>query len=145
MKAVLREEPEIAEMVYILSRIFRNSIKTEGILPVRQEIENCKNYLRLCDIEYKNLFSYSFQIENELYDEPIIQHALLVMIENYIMHGFDSNRNDNTLLITGEDENDFAVFRIRDNGFGITPADLVRLQRSFQEPAHEYRRTHWFK
>lgn len=135
MKAVLREEPEIAEMVYILSRIFRNSIKTEGILPVRQEIENCKNYLRLCDIEYKNLFSYSFQIENELYDEPIIQHALLVMIENYIMHGFDSNRNDNTLLITGEDENGFAVFRIRDNGFGITPADLVRLQRSFQEPA----------
>ena len=29
----------------------------------------------------------------------------------------------------------FAVFRIRDNGFCITPADLVRLERSFQEPA----------
>lgn len=135
MKAVLREEPEVAEMVYILSRIFRNSIKNEGILPVRQEIDNCKNYLRLCDIEYKNLFSYSFQIQADLYDEPIIQHALLVMIENYIMHGFDSNRNDNTIQITGQEENGFAVFRIRDNGFGIASADLERLQRSFREPA----------
>ena len=108
MKAVLQEEPEIGEMIYILSKIFRNSIKNESILPVRQEIENCKNYLRLCDIEYKNLFRYHFQVENALLTEPIIQHALLVMIENYIMHGFDSNRTDNYVHVTGCVENGFA-------------------------------------
>lgn len=133
MKAVLQEEPEIGEMIYILSKIFRNSIKNESILPVRQEIENCKNYLRLCDIEYKNLFRYHFQVENSLLTEPIIQHALLVMIENYIMHGFDSNRSDNYVYVTGCVEDGFAVFRIRDNGFGIKKEDLDKLRLSFLE------------
>ena len=138
MKAVLQEEPEIGEMIYILSKIFRNSIKNESILPVRQEIENCKNYLRLCDIEYKNLFRYHFQVENALLTEPIIQHALLVMIENYIMHGFDSNRTDNYVHVTGCVENGFAVFRVRDNGFGIKTTELERLRLSFLEKSIDH-------
>lgn len=133
MKAVLQEEPEIGEMIYILSKIFRNSIKTESILSVRQELENCKNYLRLCDIQYKNLFRYDFRIDPALLPEPIIQHALLVMIENYIMHGFDSNRKDNCVSITGAVENGYAVFRVRDNGFGIKKEDLDKLHLSFLE------------
>ncbi|ODM03497.1 sensor histidine kinase [Eisenbergiella tayi] len=138
MKAVLQEEPEIGEMIYILSKIFRNSIKNESILPVRQEIENCKNYLRLCDIEYKNLFRYHFQVENALLTEPIIQHALLVMIENYIMHGFDSNRTDNYVNVTGCVENGFAVFRVRDNGFGIKTTELEKLRLSFLEKSIDH-------
>lgn len=138
MKVVLQEEPEIGEMIYILSKIFRNSIKNESILPVRQEIENCKNYLRLCDIEYKNLFRYHFQVENALLTEPIIQHALLVMIENYIMHGFDSNRTDNYVHVTGCVENGFAVFRVRDNGFGIKTTELERLRLSFLEKSIDH-------
>ena len=138
MKAVLQEEPELGEMIYILSKIFRNSIKNESILPVRQEIENCKNYLRLCDIEYKNLFRYHFQVENALLTEPIIQHALLVMIENYIMHGFDSNRTDNYVNVTGCVENGFAVFRVRDNGFGIKTTELERLRLSFLEKSIDH-------
>lgn len=138
MKAVLQEEPEIGEMIYILSKIFRNSIKNESILPVRQEIENCKNYLRLCDIEYKNLFRYHFQVENALLTEPIIQHALLIMIENYIMHGFDSNRTDNYVHVTGCVENGFAVFRVRDNGFGIKTTELEKLRLSFLEKSIDH-------
>lgn len=138
MKAVLQEEPEIGEMIYILSKIFRNSIKNESILPVRQEIENCKNYLRLCDIEYKNLFRYHFQVENALLTEPIIQHALLVMIENYIMHGFDSNRTDNYVHVTGCVENGFAVFRVLDNGFGIKTTELEKLRLSFLEKSIDH-------
>ena len=65
--------------------------------------------------------------------EKIIQHALLVMIENYIMHGFDSNRSDNILRIYGARENGHAVFRIRDNGFGIQADELKELLESIRE------------
>ena len=70
-------------------------------------------------------------MENALLTEPIIQHALLVMIENYIMHGFDSNRTDNYVHVTGCVENGFAVFRVRDNGFGIKTTEL----ESFASPS----------
>lgn len=133
MKAVLQNQPDISEMVYILSRIFRNSIKAEGILTIRQEIENCKNYLKLCNIQYKDLFRYEFAIQESLLPERIIQHALLVMIENYIMHGFDSNRDDNVIRIYGIRENGHAVFHIRDNGFGIRTDELDELLESIQE------------
>lgn len=72
-------------------------------------------------------------MEPALLPEPIIQHALLVMIENYIMHGFDSNRKDNYVSITGVVENGFAVFRVRDNGFGIKNTELEKLRLSFPE------------
>ena len=72
-------------------------------------------------------------MEPALLPEPIIQHALLVIIENYIMHGFDSNRTDNYVRITGVVENGFAVFHIVDNGFGIKTGELEKLRLSFLE------------
>lgn len=135
MKAVLENQPDIGEMVYILSRIFKNSIKAEGIHTVRQEIENCRNYMNLCNIQYRDLFKYDFSIQESLLPERIIHHALLVMVENYIMHGFDSNRSDNIIRIYGVRENGHAVFHIRDNGFGIHSDELTELLESIQENA----------
>lgn len=133
MKAILNEDAEVDEMIYILSKIFRNSIKENSIISIRHEIENCKNYLRLCDIQYDNLFSYTFHIDNKLLSQPIIQHALIVIVENYIMHGFDSNRSDNCIRITGYIENNFAVFRVKDNGFGIKADELTIIKNSFTD------------
>lgn len=133
MKAILNEEPEINEMIFILAKILRNSIKGSSIVSVRQEVENCRNYLRLCDLEYSSLFDYTIRIDPALLSETIIQHALIVMVENYIMHGFDSSRTDNTVSITGTIENGFAVFRVEDNGFGIREEDLATLRNSLTE------------
>lgn len=133
MKAMLNDDSETNEMIYILSKILRNSIKGNSMVSVREEIENCKNYLRLCDIQYKNLLHYSFEIDNRLLSETIIQHALIIMIENYIIHGFDSSREDNTIIITGQIQNSFAIFNVKDNGFGIKSEDLISLNQSFTE------------
>lgn len=108
------------------------------MVSVRQEIENCKNYLRLCDIQYKNLLHYSFDIDNRLLSETIIQHALIIMIENFILHVFDSSHETNVITITGKLQDTFAVFHVRDNGFGITKEDLHTLRQSFTEKSLDH-------
>ncbi len=137
MKAILNGEPEIDEMIFILAKILRNSIKGSSMVSVRQEVDNCRNYLRLCDLEYSSLFDYAIRVDPALLSENIIQHALIVMVENYIMHGFDSSRTDNSVSITGAMENGFAVFRVEDNGFGIGEDELAALRNSLTEKSLE--------
>ncbi len=60
------------------------------------------------------------------------------MIENFILHGFDSSHETNVITITGKLQDTFAVFHVRDNGFGITKEDLHTLRQSFTEKSLDH-------
>ena len=130
MKAVCNGQDEIAEMVYILSKIFYNASKGSGTLPIETELENCRYYLKLHQIRFKDQLQYEIDVDEEIYTYTIVQYALQVSIENYIFHGFDNERNDNFIKITGRKIGDKIVFVIEDNGMGMSPENLSELKES---------------
>lgn len=124
MKAVIEDEQEIADMVFILSKIFRNTSKGSGVLSIETEVENCINYLRLHEMRYKEQLHYNINVDEDIYQYIIVQYALQVSIENYIFHGFDNNRYDNHIQITGKKDGDDILFTIEDNGIGMSEEEL---------------------
>ncbi len=128
MKAMIDGEDEIEEMVLILSKIFRNAAKGDGILRIGLEVENCESYLRLHKIRFREQLSYTIDIDEEVRKYAIVQHALQVIIENYIVYGFDSSRDDNEIAITGRKRGDWIEFIIRDNSAGLTEQKLEELR-----------------
>lgn len=133
MKAVLEGEDEIADMIYILSKILRNSVKGEGILPIQSEVENCENYLRLHMIRYRGRLNYSIETDPGINEFVIVRQALQVMVENYIVHGLDGERQDNRIIIRGARDGDWIRITVSDNGTGIGEEELERIRKSFPE------------
>ncbi|GHU69422.1 hypothetical protein FACS1894184_13460 [Clostridia bacterium] len=99
MKALLNNDDEVAEMLFILSRVYRNVVKGSGVVSIKHEAENVISYLRLCAIRYKSLFNYNLSIDSSVLGYQIVQHTLLVLVENFFTHGLDTSKADNHITI----------------------------------------------
>ena len=142
MKAVIDDEEEIEEMVMILSKIFRNTAKGDGVLSIGLEVENCKNFLRLHEIRFQDRLSYKLDVPEEVREYMIVQHALQVIIENYIIYSFDSERYDNEIRIVGEKQDEWIVVEISDNSTGITDEKLEEMREQIRDIAKAGHRRH---
>jgi two-component system, sensor histidine kinase YesM len=133
MKAIIEGEQEIADMVFILSKIFHNASKGNGIISIETELQNCKNYLRLHEMRYKEQLHYEIQVDEEINQYIIILYAIQVSIENYIFHGFDNTRDDNFIQIIGKKDGDNVIIIIEDNGIGMQEEELQKLRKSLDD------------
>ena len=133
MRALSDGAEDAAEMTYILSRLFRSSIKDSRFTTIRQETEHCRDYLRLHEIRFKDNFSYDFNLDEGISGNMVIRHILQPILENYLIHGFDSERTDNHVSVSAELREDMIYFIIKDNGIGIKKDELESIRSNLNE------------
>ncbi|WP_314589504.1 sensor histidine kinase [Paenibacillus terrigena] len=124
MRALSYQAEDVGEMIYILSTLFRYSVRRDTIAPLENEIEYCSLYLDLFRIRYMQNFSYEIDIEPELMSLRVLKLSIQPIIENYIVHGLIMSRTDNRIWIQAVLEEDVLVITIKDNGSGIAPEKL---------------------
>ncbi|WP_372632687.1 sensor histidine kinase [Cohnella sp.] len=127
MRAVSRGAEDVAEMIYSLAALFRNSVSANPECTLREELEMCRLYLELFRIRYKDKFAYSIECEPELAGIVVFKLLLQPLVENYIVHGLDPERKDNVLDIRAFRDGGLIVARLRDNGKGVEPDHLQRI------------------
>ncbi|HEY5584437.1 MAG TPA: sensor histidine kinase [Ruminiclostridium sp.] len=125
MKANTSGATEAGDMILILSKLFRNTIKEATIIDINEEVESSMLYLKLFEIRYGNRLSVTFDIDNSILEYGIIRHVIQPIIENYIFHGFDSSSSNNTICIKACKEDEYIYISIIDNGTGIKENDLA--------------------
>ncbi|OPA74259.1 hypothetical protein BVG16_24335 [Paenibacillus selenitireducens] len=135
MRALHHKADDVGEMIYILSTLFRYSVKTDTIVPLSDEIEYCSLYLDLFRIRYARNFAYEIDIEPELMSIPTLKLSIQPIIENYIVHGLIMSRTDNRITIHAAVVDSRLQITIRDNGCGIDSAKLEQIRRRLEEPA----------
>jgi two-component system sensor histidine kinase YesM len=122
---------DAAEMVVLLSKLYRNQIKGKMYITMREEISQCNIYLELFSIRYDGNFQCTFDLPPELMKYGIPKHTLQPILENYLVHGIKDQ--DNQIWITGELCDGIIKIIIRDNGRGIKPDILQQIQQSLKE------------
>jgi two-component system, sensor histidine kinase YesM len=132
MKAVAEGNEEVGEMIWILSTLFRNSIKEDTIIRIRDEIKYCKLYLELFKIRYEGKLSVNMEVDETLLDCGIIKHIIQPVMENYIIHGFDARREDNLVTVLCYSEDSVISIEVNDNGKGICSEDLLKIRKDLQ-------------
>ena len=126
MKALVKNQEEIAGMIKILARMFKLALgKETGQNLVRHEVEYAANYLELQNIRFDNCFSLELRLCDEVLDSRIIPLVFQPIVENSISHGFLDYSRSLNIIIEGEitDEKD-VIIKVKDNGTGI-PSDKV--------------------
>jgi len=118
MKAVVKEQDEIAEMIKILAKMFKYSLRKEGEANlIRNEVEYAANFIFLQNIRYDHRFTLEVALSERVLHSTIIPMIFQPIVENSIKHGF---RDYNTYLhIKIEEvsiENNDVLIRIIDNG-----------------------------
>lgn len=134
MRAISQGAKDVGEMIYSLSVLFKSLVKQKKIYMLKDELEACRLYLELFRIRYKEKFSYTINSDPALQNKSVIRLSLQPLIENYIVHGIQTNRDDNHLDIRVREEGDMLVAVITDNGKGITPERLAEIHEELGKP-----------
>lgn len=93
----------------------------QSFIPLEQEIENLKIYLRLEQMRFNERFSYQIKIEENLDTEDWMIPTMILqpLLENALLHGILPSDLEGKLLIELKLEDSNLVIIITDNGIGV--------------------------
>ncbi|MCP3740022.1 sensor histidine kinase [Rossellomorea sp. BNER] len=125
MKAIIEGSKTTSTMIYTLGQLFRYSLDDRQLVTIQSEIEHVKQYINLVQSRYPNRLQLDIDIPKEYLNRSILKFILQPIAENYMIHGFRNDTNENQLTIRLEEENQYLFLSLIDNGMGI-PADRLR-------------------
>ncbi|MCL6602815.1 MAG: sensor histidine kinase [Paenibacillus sp.] len=132
MKAISSGARDVGQMIYILATMFRHLIKKQTHVTLAEEIELCGMYLALIQYRYENKLQVETNIEMSIAGSIVAKLLIQPIIENYIVHGFRTDEEDNRISITAAEQEGHIIIRVKDNGKGITQEKLIEVRKTLQ-------------
>ncbi|WP_163538394.1 sensor histidine kinase [Gracilibacillus sp. YIM 98692] len=130
--ASLNGQREISKMTIHLGKLLRISINGSFEVTVEEEIRHMKSYLEIQKVRYDNRFSYQVKLDDSLKNAFILKLVLQPLVENILLHGLHDEQKT-MITIQGEQKNGMGILWIEDNGTGIEPSKLHRLNKNMEE------------
>ncbi len=113
-------DTEVSEMIYTLSRLFRQILNSGNeFTTIAQEKELIENYLLLQKKRYKQKLNYIIQLDEDLLDCPIPNLLMQPLVENAIVHGIIPKNKEGMIVISGCRRDNNITLKIIDNGVGM--------------------------
>lgn len=128
-------DDETAELISQTAAIFRGFIGARTFVPLREELAFCKRYMALFRARYGDKVQVRYDFDSAVLEYGIIRNAFQPLIENYFVHGIDTTRTDNRICFYGHLRDDKTILiTVEDNGAGMKPEDLERLNARLRQP-----------
>lgn len=130
MLARINKEETTMHMIQSLSKYLRLSLsKGNDIVTLKDELENVKSYMEIQQIRNNKLFEYDIEYNLDIEGISVLKLLLQPLVENSIKYGFGEIYEGGIIRIyVGEDEK-YLILSVYNNGKGIEPDTLVRLNR----------------
>jgi two-component system sensor histidine kinase YesM len=131
------------EMILVLSKLLRNSIKETILVTIDEEIKTARLFIKLYEMKYDNL-SVEFDVDKTLYRYAIIRNTIQPVLENSIVHGYRDNGIFRINVSVKMNVNDTdIIITISDNGNGIARDELQNIASSLEKshdgmPSHAH-------
>jgi two-component system sensor histidine kinase YesM len=130
MRSVIKEEGETAEIIHKMSKILRKSISwSRDWISVAEEMEAVKCFLEIQKYRFDEELDYSIQVEDEAIGLKVPNMIFLPFVENASIHGIESIPGKGVIRISIGLEQGRLVFRLSDNGIGMSPDKLEEIRR----------------
>ena len=131
MKAMMQGADDVADMVKILSRMFR-SVLSQGqnqTHTLADEIEYARTFLQIQNIRKPDMFFLSVEIPDSLMSIPVIPVVIQPVVENSVRHGFRGLAYPLHIRIRGEKDEDGLHIYVSDDGKGMSAEEIREKNR----------------
>ena len=136
-------EENICRIVTAISNLMRASISNKrSMVRVKEELKYIEDYLFIQETRYGDKFTSYIEVDEELNELEIPKMVIQTLVENAVVHGVENATWDCFLYISGEVQDGIAVFKVKDDGVGISAEKLKTLMNMEEEPEHKAERTH---
>lgn len=123
---LLGQVEDAAETVVELGNLLRSNIDvTDEMIPIKEEMQIIDSYLSLQKRRFGKRLVVSQTIDPALYNLIIPRLILQPIVENAVTHGLEKKKGAGHLSIQGNLVDNLVVFTIADNGVGMPPT-IVR-------------------
>lgn len=138
MKAVVQEEPEIADSVRSLGKLLRHNLEIgQEAVSLISEIDLVRTYLQIQKFRFGDKLSYELPGTEEAEGIIILPMLLQPIVENAIIHGIENIMGHGKVLVRLERRmTDFALI-VTDNGPGIDTDKCKRIMTLLDDPEEE--------
>ncbi len=125
---------EAGEAVMAMSQFYRLSLNSgKDISSVAQEIELSRRYLYIQRLRYAEYMNYAVRECEGTEKYCIPKLTLQPLLENAVYHGIKEKEEKGKIELRVSETEDSLIFVVWDNGAGIAPGVLERLQFSLKD------------
>lgn len=139
-KSEMSQNKDVTEMITSLSLLFQFGLNGGNeMTTLVKEMDHVRQYLILQQKCYEDLFQYSIELRDDLLlDTPILKIILQPLVENSILHGFQSMEGMGNIRISISNSVDHLILQVEDNGAGMDVASVDADMRSDQTMKKSY-------
>lgn len=124
-----KKTDQVVAIVTYLSDFFRTTLsKGRDFITIQEEELHIDSYLKIQKFRYPDIMDYEIHIDKELYDYTIPKLMLQPLVENALAHGVRNKRGKGHIMITGKKDGDRIIFKVIDDGKGMSQEELKRLR-----------------
>lgn len=129
----LNTSRQIKHLANMLRYTFQDS---EAVVSAAQEGEWLEEYLALQKLRFGKRFDYTVTVDPKVAEWPMRKLIVQPFVENSVLHGFEGCGSGGQLSVSFRPHGDGRMrVTVRDNGCGMSPAQLAELQARFADPA----------
>lgn len=130
---------DITSMSNSLARFYKIALsKGSSIIRVKDEVEHVKAYMEIQGIRFKNKVSMSYDVDESILEAKTLKLMLQPFVENAIGHGLWKDKKSITINLVVKRVEDKIIWRIIDDGVGISKTNMEAILRSDENFAQGY-------
>lgn len=125
--ANIHNVPQIETISLCMSDLLRYNLENFPVALLEEELQQIRRYMTIQDIRFPGKFTFDINISPDYLKMQVPAFLLQPLVENSIEHGFSSQETDCYISISSQTKDDGLHIFVADNGDGICPAMLKRL------------------
>ncbi len=135
MMAEIEGKYDISDSLTSLGEMMRYNLKWKNdFVILQEEVTHIKNYIDIMNLRLDNRLILNIEIPSALLEQKILKMSLQPIVENSLKHGIIPiiNSKNGVVELTASMKDDFILINIIDNGIGMKPTELERVNKKIQ-------------
>ena len=121
---------EAAEMLGSFIQLLRSMLSNPNeMVTVREEFDTLREYGEILKFRYSSAFDLILECGEDAENKKLPKLLIQPLVENAVFHGMELKKEEGMIIVLARIQEENLVITVEDNGVGIAPEILERINR----------------